>query len=101
MGVISFSMLLLSSSMPMYRISAATVSPAMYSYRACPNGWSASAGRAAILKPKRLMMPDAASDRLFTASAVTATLPQSVPMASFAAKSRRLQTMPTVPARLP
>ena len=47
------------------------------------------------------MMLEEASDKLFTASAVTEMLPNSVPIKSFAAHRRALHTMPTAPARLP
>ena len=53
------------------------------------------------MNPTSVMMLDEASDRLFTASAVTEMLPNSVPTKSFAAHSRALHAMPTAPARLP
>ena len=46
-------------------------------------------------------MLEEASDRLFTASAVIATEPLSVPTTSLPAKSSTLQPMPTMLAALP
>ena len=52
-------------------------------------------------KPHRVTMEDAASDRLFTASAIIATLEEISPAASFIPKSTRLTPIPTIPAFLP
>ena len=60
-----------------------------------------SAGLAESLNPTSVMMLEDASDKLFTASAVTEILPNSVPIKSFAAHRRALHTMPTAPARFP
>ena len=64
-------------------MSTATAMLERYSMRAWPKGCSASAGRAASRKLTREMREDPASERLFTPSAVMATLPDSAPAASF------------------
>ena len=53
------------------------------------------------LKPKRLMIPEEASVRLFKASAVMDTLPVIVPASSLKAKSSTFKIMPTEPASFP
>ena len=76
-------------------------SPQRYSILACPNGCSRSAGFPARTYPTRTKADDPASDRLFTASATTETLPVIRPSASLAAKRTTLTAIPTPPAILP
>ena len=78
-----------------------TISAAMYSILPWPNGCSASAGFPAIFTPIKLMIDDAASDKLLNASAVTARECISVPMINFAANRNTLQKIPTTLARIP
>ena len=89
------------SSTPSSSTMKATASEAMYSMRAWPKGWSASAGLPASLKPMSVMMEDPASERLLTASAVMATDPETDPARNFPAKSSALSAMPTMPDSLP
>src|SRR5699024_7134467 len=86
---------------PMIRINAATTRPERYSYRACPYGCSASAGCCAILNPRSVTTEEDASDKLLTASAMMDTEFASHPTRSLPANSKRLQTMPVIPASLP
>ena len=99
-GCSTLSALSLSSSMPMTRIMTETARPARYSYRAWPKGCFSSAGRAPSRNPARLTMLELASDKLFMASAVMATLPNSVPTRNLPANSSTLQTIPVIQARL-
>ncbi|MPN01762.1 hypothetical protein SDC9_148974 [bioreactor metagenome] len=96
-----FSKLVRASSTPIAMMSNATESPARYSMRACPNGCSRSAGLPPSLKPTNVMMLLAASDKLFTASAMMDTLPESKPAANLETHNKRLHKRPTTPARAP
>ena len=69
--------------------------------RAWPKGCLASAGLPASLNPTSMMMEEPESVRLFTASAMMATLPESSPAAILMANSSRLVAIPTAPAALP
>ena len=91
----------LRKSSPTAMMNTATTSPATYSSRPCPKGCSSSAGLAASLKPSSATTEEPASERLLTASAMMAILPEINPTVNFAAKSPTLQTMPTVPASSP
>ena len=90
-----------SSSQPTSRMRKETIMEDTYSMRACPKGWSRSAGLAAILKVMREMIWLPASERLFTASACTEMAPKRKPTVNFPAASRRFRMMPTVEARVP
>ena len=78
-----------------------TITPERYSMRAWPKGCFSSAGLPASLKPTSMTMEEPESVRLFTASAMTATLPDTSPAASLMANSSKLVAMPTAPATLP
>ena len=58
----------------------ATTSPEIYSYLACPNGCSSSAGLEDILNPIRLTIEDTESEKLLRASAVIEIIPETIPM---------------------
>ena len=73
----------------------------MYSDLPCPNGCSLSGGRLDNLNPSIVIMDDIVSDKLLNASAVTAILPVMIPTNNFIKKSRRLNTIPTIPAKYP
>ena len=90
-----------SSSTPSRRISTATPILERYSYRAWPKGCPASAGRAARRKAARETTELPVSERLFTPSAVMATLPVTAPTRSFPAERRRFTTIPTMLPRRP
>ena len=92
---------LLSSSSPMTRISAPTPSAPRYSMRPCPKGCSRSSGFWAMRTLMSDIMLPAASDRLLTASAVTASEPVSVPIMTFVSESRMFVPMPTADANVP
>ena len=78
-----------------------TTSPEIYSSRPWPKGWSWSGAWAASLKPSRVTTEEPASERLFTASAVTAMERLRIPARSFPPKRRRFRPMPTQPHRMP
>ena len=100
-GWISFSTELFPNSKPMSRMAMDTTSPVRYSIRPWPKGCSSSAACPASRKPTSVITDEAASDRLFRASATMATEPVIIPAASFPRHSRVLSRMPTIPARAP
>ena len=87
--------------MPTAMMITAITSPATYSSLPWPKGCSSSAGLAAIRKPIRATTEEPASERLFTASASTAMLPEISPTVIFAANSATLQATPTIPPSSP
>ncbi len=78
-----------------------TITPQRYSILAWPKGCSRSAGFSESRKPTSMMIEDPESVRLFTASAIIATLPERSPAKSFITNSSMFVPMPTAPARLP
>ena len=78
-----------------------TISAAMYSIRPCPNGCSLSAGLLAIFTPTKLMIDDAASERLFRASAMIAREFISSPITSFVPNNSTLHKIPTQLDKMP
>ena len=85
----------------MSRIAIATISPAIYSTRPWPKGWSSSASWPASRKPMRVTTEVAASDKLFTASATMATEEVSVPAITLPRNSSTLRKMPAAPEMVP
>ena len=73
----------------------------MYSILPWPNGCSSSIGLFDSLVPTIVTMFELASERLFTASAVTETEFVATPTANLNAQRSRLQKMPTIPERTP
>ena len=100
-GFIIFSTELLPSSIPIIKIKKDTIKAEIYSILPCPKGCSSSTGLLASFVPAMVMIPEPASDRLFTASAVMDTAPVSVPIRNFTAHSRRLHAIPNVPLKTP
>ena len=92
---------LLNSSTPTSMMATDTASPARYSIRPWPNGWSSSAFCPARRKPTRVTREEAASDRLLKASAVTDTEPVMTPAINFPRESNRFSRMPTIPDMVP
>ena len=53
------------------------------------------------MKPTRVIIEEAASERLLTASAVMEIAPVTIPVVSFAINKIMLQIIPTIPAKTP
>lgn len=68
-----------------------TIKAAIYSILPCPKGCSASAGFPAIFTPIKLIIDEAASDKLLKASAVTARELRISPIVSFTENNKTLQ----------
>ena len=73
----------------------------MYSILPWPNGCSLSLALLDSFAPAIVTTFDAASDRLFTASAVIATEFENEPTMNFATQSIILQKIPTAPLSIP
>ena len=80
---------------PAYRTMADTIIALRYSVLPCPRGCFLSGLRLASLAPTMVMTEDRASDRLFTASSVTAMECDRMPMTALKAASRIFAPMPT------
>ena len=100
-GVIIFSIDDHASSNPMNIISTETISPATYSILPWPNGCSLSGFCPASLKPASVITEEAASEKLFIASAIIATEPAIIPTVSLPATSRMFSTIPVIPESSP
>ena len=100
-GCIIFEIELLKKVKPTSITRNETIRAAIYSILPWPKGCSASAGFPAIFTPTKLIIEEAASDKLLKASAVTARELKIRPMASFTEKSRTLQKIPTTLASIP
>jgi hypothetical protein len=92
---------LLNNVKPTCNTKKATANAAIYSNLPCPKGCSLSAGLLASFTPKKLIMEEAASERLLKASAVTEILLMIHPTVSFTANRVILQTIPTILDRIP
>lgn len=96
-----FSMLCFNSNTPISTTANAMINAAMYSYLACPNGCSLSAGLLESLNPKTVTTDDAASDRLLIASATIATEPENTPTRILKMHNITLEIIPKIPATIP
>ena len=86
---------------PVIIIAIDTIKLETYSILPWPNGWSLSAGFAAILKHNKVIIEDPASERLLNASAVAATDDDAIPTTNFPANNKRFNRMPTIPLIIP
>ena len=100
-GVMIFSIEDHASSKPMNIISTETISPATYSILPWPKGCSLSGFCPASLKPISVITEEAASEKLFIASAIIATDPAIMPTVSLPATSSMLSIMPVMPESCP
>ena len=105
-NVISWGCIILSkeafkSSIPINIIIRETTNPATYSYLPWPKGCSSSGGLSAKWKPKSVATEEAASDKLFKASAIIDTEDVIIPANNFTQKSIKLQNIPTYPLITP
>ena len=73
----------------------------MYSYLACPKGWSLSGGVAESLKPTSVTTLLPASDKLLIASAIIVMLLPTTPTMSLNTQSKAFDIMPNMPATSP
>ncbi len=73
----------------------------MYSILPCPKGCFLSAGLEASLKPKNVIIDDAASDKLLKASAVTAILLDIKPTEILTMNKNIFAKIPTTLAKYP
>ena len=89
------------NSYPINKMRIETINPEMYSIRPCPKGWSESGFWPAILKPIKVMIDDAASDKLLNASAVTAMELLSTPAKNLKPNNKRLKKIPHPPQTIP
>lgn len=89
------------SSTPTSIITSEISRPVIYSILPWPYGCSWSADFPAILKPTRVITDEAASVRLFIASAVIDIAPVKIPVISFEMQRIILHIIPTIPAIAP
>ena len=91
---------LISEEIPAYIMIAAIIVVVMYSMRPCPKGCSRSAFLLESLVPTMVMIDEIASERLFTASRVTAIELDKMPTAALNAASATLAAMPMALVRI-
>ena len=84
----------MSEEIPAYMMIAAITVVVMYSMRPCPNGCSRSAARLESFVPAMVMMDEMASDRLLTASRITAMELERSPTTALKAASATFAAMP-------
>lgn len=89
------------NSKPMMVITIDTISPEIYSMRPIPKGCLLLAGRLASLNPTKVTIDDAASERLFAASAMMEIDADDKPIMNFNTQSITLHIIPTIPLRVP